>query len=286
MKMTRDDLPNIRPSSFLAASSALETNLEILSANHIENLSQLKSLLDLLPDLGSLPKLAAKAINGDPSAIIDLTDYVTDAVLRARFAQNPTSSDIEEVLIAGDIRKRILDLTTSKRLTVYGKFSWEIPAGLNYVGSGQLTLETRSKIRLVTDFSSLMASLLTMNSVGLLPTLSRVWETLPFTFVVDWFTNMSERIKLVDNQALFFAIRSSWTVYSYKLSYYPTPLELAEYGLEVPPSSSEPFSISAYYREFTRTAPRLRDSKYDFLAVNSTPNLVTVASLMWQKARH
>lgn len=286
MKMTRDDLPNVRPSSFLAASNALDSNLEVLRANNVENLSQLSGILGLLPDLGSIPALAAKAANGNPSAILDLIDYVTDAVIRFRFAQAPTAGDLKEVLSVGDIKQRMLDLTRARRLTVYGQFRWDFPSELNYVGPGLLTLETRSKIRLVTDFSSLMTSLISLNSVGLLPSLSRVWETLPFTFVVDWFTNMSKRMKLVDNQALFFAIRSSWTVYSYKFRYYPAHYELGEYGLEVPPLSGEPFNISAYYREFTRTAPRLRDSRYDFLAVTGVPNLITVASLMWQKGRN
>lgn len=284
MKMTRDDLPNVRPSSFIAASDALDSSLEVLSANHIENLSQITGLLKLLPDLGSIPKLAAKACNGDPSAILELVDYVTDAILKYRFAQSPTVSDIEEIIEAGDIRKKVTDLAKARALTVYGQFLWDYPQDLNYIGDGRLVLEVHSKIRLVTDFSSLMVSLISANSVGLLPTLSRVWETMPFTFVVDWFTNMSQRLKLVDNQLLYYAIRTSWSVYSYKFLYYPDSTELAPYGLEVPPSSGDPFSLSAYYREFSRSAPRLRDSKYDFLAASRPPNLVTVASLIWQTA--
>lgn len=280
MSLLSTMMPDLRPASFISSADALNKNIESLHANHVQNAQQLPGILELLPDIGSLIPLITKVIKGDPSALKELVDYITDAILRFRFAQKPTYDDLtelEKAQIAEDVGK----LLSSKSLTAQGVFDWTFPAQHNSWGDGELVLTVRSKLRLTSDISTLMAALLTANSVGLLPTLARVWETLPFTFVIDWFTAMNKRLKLVDNQLLFASVfRADWCLHSYKLSWYPSAEYLNQYGLVS--SSEKPFAVTAYLREFSCRTPRLRDSRYDFLAPTHGPDPVTVGALIWQ----
>lgn len=274
-------LPHLRPSSFYSASSALQAHIEVIKANHLENLSQLSGILKLLPDLAPLSRVAAKAVKRDLSAVVDMIDILTDAVLAFRFAQAPTAKDAAEILRT-DIEEEISNLLASSTVTSYGEFTWEFPDEFNFTSDfdGSLVLETRSKVRIRLDMSTLLVNYLTANSVGLLPTLSRIWETLPFTFVVDWFTNMDDRLNAVDNQLLWMAIRTDWCLHSYTVTYYPSPEELLAYGLKS--SLEDPFGVRMYIREFTRCTPLLRESKFDFLSPTNGPDPVTVGSLVWQ----
>lgn len=280
---SNDTLPDLRPSAFYSASDALQKHIEVLQANHLENLSQLSGLLSILPNLTKLPRIVSKLTKGDPSAIVEAIDYITDAIIKFRFAQSPTAGDTIE-LVTTDVLGELRSLLQSKSYTLYGQFFWEFPETENYMGDGRLVLGTRTKIEFEVDLSSLLATYLTANSMGILPTLSRTWAVIPFSFVVDWFTNMDDRLQAVDNQLLWLCLRPKWSLHSYTISYYPSVAMLGAYGLESP-NPEEPFRVTAYFREFSLIAPLLRDSRFDFLAPNHGPDPLTVGALTWQKLR-
>jgi hypothetical protein len=273
-------LGDIRPSSFLSSADALNKHLQVLDANHVQTLSQLDGILGLLPDIASLPSLVKKIADGDFSAIKDLIDYLTDAILRYRFAQKPNARNIDEILQATDIGAFLSSLARSSSATIYGKFNWTFPDEHNFMLDGTLKLETRSKHRITSDASTLVASCLMANAVGLLPTLSRIWESLPFSFVVDWFIAMNKRLKLLDTQLLYMAHRTDWSLYSYKVTYYPSQEALGLFNLESY-NPAEPFGITVYKREKSAYMPRLRTSAYDFVGSGGF-NALTAGSLVWQ----
>jgi len=270
---------DIVPSSFLSSADALEKHLEALTANHVQTLSQLDGILGLLPDLVSLPSLVKKVASGEFGAIKDLVDYITDAILRYRFAQKPNKRNLEEIL-GTDIGGFLDRLGSSTSSTIYGSFKWEFPTEQNFMEDGKLVLETRSKVRVTADASTLVESCLMANAVGLLPTLSRVWESLPFTFVVDWFFAMNKRLKLLDTQLAYMAFRTDWCLHSYKVVYYPSQEVLESFNLESY-DLSEPFALSAYYRHKSVYMPRLRNSRYDFVSASGA-NVITAGALAWQ----
>jgi len=282
LKSIRILMPQIRPSTFYSASDALHKIIDVVSSNNLENLMQLKGILDLLPDLPELGRLIAKVSRKDPSAIIDLIDYISDAVLKFRFAQAPTASDAEEIL-STDFQKEISKLLQLNSYTAYGKFDHTFSVTDNPAGGlGLTTLVTRSKVRLTFDMSNLMATYLVGNSVGLLPTLSRIWAVVPFSFVVDWFTNMDDRLQAVDDQLLWMALTTQWCLHSFSVIYYPTPEELSVWELQQV-EDGEPFGLKVYIREFSLCTPRLADSRYDFLAPDNGPDPIVVGSLVWQQ---
>jgi len=272
-------LSDIRPSSFLSAADALNKHLLALSTNHIQTLQHLSSILDLLPELTKLPSLVSRLERGDLGALKDLIDYISGEILRFKFTQAPAGRALKE-FINSDVKSVLNSLAKSYTYTIYGDFEYEIPQSQNPYGDGKLLLVTRSKISLSQDLSTMMESILMANSVGLLPTLSRLWEIIPFSFVVDWFTGMNRRLKLVDTQLAYMMFRTNWCLHSYKLSYYPSAEALADYGL-LNVSDEKPFNISTYMREKSAYMPRLRDSRFDFLAASGT-SPVTAGALAWQ----
>lgn len=282
-KRVDDTMRDIRPSSFLAASDALDKGVLLIQNNMLQNLQHLKDLLGLLPDLSKFAEVAAKITSGDPSAIIDFIDLLTEEVLKQRFQREPITKAAKELLSA-DIATQLGPLLKSQYRTLYGSYSFEFQGADNFIGSGRLVLETRAKVRVYFDVGTALAAYLTANSVGLLPTLARIWSLLPFSFVVDWFTNMSKRLKLVDNQLLYVVLGINWCLWSYKVTWYPSEADLLEYNLKsIDPD--KPFCITVYQREFSHWMPKLSESRFDFLRPTRTPDPVTVGSLIWQLSR-
>lgn len=269
----------LRPSSFISSSDALDKQMTAFSGNLLQNLQHVKGLLDLIPDPAPLERLIAKAMKGDPSAIKDLFDLLSEYILKYRFEIAPLLRDVQK-LTELDL-SQVEQASKVQELTGYGVFRYTFSDSENFMPGGILTLETRSKVRFISDPSTLFGQLLMANSVGLLPNLSRIWNLLPFSFVVDWFTNMSKRLHLVDDQVLYLALRVVFCVHSYKVVWYPSSDFLSPYNV-TNSDPTKPFGVSMYIREFTRITPRLVDSPYDFLRPTSSPDPVTVGALLWQ----
>jgi hypothetical protein len=274
---------DIVPSSFLAATDALDTNISIINANLLQDLQHLKDILGLIPDLAVFGPVIARIVRGDPAAILELVDLLAEEILKARFQRDPLIKDTKE-LVHADLESKLGHLLKSNYRTIYGKFSYDFPDSENFVGGGHLRLETHAKIRVYFDIGTVMTGVLTANAVGLLPNLSRLWSLVPFSFVVDWFTNMSRRLHLVDDQVLYASLGINWCLWSYKLIWTPDADTLADFNLQSL-SAEDPFSISVYQRDFSHWMPKLSDSRFDFLRRKSGPDPVTVGALVWTLLR-
>jgi len=270
----------IRPSHFFAASDALDSEVQLLKANNLQNAQQITGILKSIPDLASIASVVSKAMRGDPDAVLQFVDTASSEILKARFERDPTIKDTIEV-VKSDLLARLGTLLQSSYHTAYGKFNYDFTQVENTYGSGKLSLQARAKIRFYLDASTLMAGLYTANAVGVLPTLSRIWQVVPFSFVVDWLTNMSVRLHAVDNQLAYGTLGVNWCLYSFKLLYEPSDDELLDSGL-ICPDSLDRLRLVVYQREFSHWMPHLMESKYDFLRRRTGPDLVTVGALVWQ----
>jgi hypothetical protein len=272
-------LPGFRPASFYAAGDSLEKAISESKLNLLEMTHDLADIGALLPDTESVQSAIAKALRGDLAAIKEAIDVITNHILKIRFGIDPSIDDIDTILS--------LELESIRRLTApiittsYGQFRYVFLEDENPLRDGKLELIARAKVRFVSDPSTVMGAALVANSVGLLPTLSRIWETLPFSFVVDWLTNMSRRLHDVDNQIFWLAMRVHLCMYSYTVEYTPSAEVLDLFDLEQMPGC-EPFRLRMYVRELSHYTPRLMDSPYDFRRPRSSPDPVTVGSLLWQ----
>jgi hypothetical protein len=268
---------DIRPSSFLAASDALDKSVLLLKSNNLQNLQHLKDITGILPSLEPFAEVLAKCARGDVAALAALVGLLAEEILKQRFERDPLARDTKE-LVTAEIEKKLGPLLKSQYRTLQGSFTYEFSRGENFVGPGRLVLVTRAKVRSYFDVGTLMSAMLLANSVGLLPSLARLWSLVPFSFVVDWFANIGKRLHAVDNQLLYMALGISWSLWSYKVLYYPTEAELSEFSL-TSYDPHDPFCISVYQREFSHWAPKLSESAFDFLRPTHSPDPVTVAAL-------
>jgi hypothetical protein len=273
---------DFRAAAFYSSSDALHKATDVLQANNIENLTQLSGILELLPDFPKIARAVAKAAQRDPAAIGEVLDIFADAWLAFRFSQAPTAKDVNELTHTA-VKAELEGIIHRTEQTIYGEFHYDFDQDVvtDYLKlPGRLSIVTRSKIRIHTDMTTLLTSYLTANSIGMMPTLSRVWAIVPFSFVVDWFVGIGNRLKSIDDQLLWMAMGTQWCLHSFKLSYYPTDDELGSYGLQT--FSEDPLRLVHYSREFSRLMPRLADSRFDYQSPTHGPNPITVGALVWQ----
>jgi hypothetical protein len=277
-------LQNIRPSGFYAACDALNKASSLLKGSNLQTLVKLPGFVSSLPDFGKVAKFLAAAAAGDIAAIPMAVDYISEQYLKYQFENRP-SLDIVKQVLSKDLTSEIAEITARRWETLYGKFDYSFRNEDSWMSRfGDLSLETRSELRVYFDFSTLAASLFAADNAGFLPTMSRIWSLVPFSFVVDWFANIGGRIRSVEQQLEFAALAVNYINYSYKITLTFSEDYLLSQGL-VCPDSEQPFTSTLYIREFSRCTPSLRDSKFDFEASRAQLNAATIGALMWQLAK-
>lgn len=280
----REDLKHLRASGFLAVQDAVDNHVNIIKTNHIETLSELRDILGLIPEVKLIPRFARALKSGDFITAGDTAlDFLTSTNLKVKFGLSPSASALVEAYTkAPVVRERLSNLYGPR--TLHGKFVYTLPEGT--YGYRHSTLVARAAVRIHFDESSLLASTLGARAVGLFPSLSSIWDLVPMSFVVDWFTRMGDRLSAVDSQISYLCFRFSGIVYSYSIY---TDLDddlLALHMLESAGIPDKEPQLVFYQREVSVMRPQLLRSQYDFLSVTRSPDLGTVGSLVYQVIRH
>jgi len=274
-----NNIRELRPAAYLAASDAVDRYWHLWDTNVLQLLQKVGDILNILPDPKPLLALYFKIVKGDLSVLKDFVDLLTGTLLQYKFVQAPLYRTITD-LLGLDPVAWLRRLSYHGDLEMRGSFRYAFLPAENTVGDGDLALEVHIKMFASIDLSTALTAILAADGIGILPTLSRIWEILPFSFVVDWFTNMKARIHAGENQAKMLCFRCDGIVVSYKIKYTPSADELQDYGLASPDGS---FSIVAYKREKSSLMPLLRESKFDLLRNQGGVNLATAGSLLWQQ---
>jgi hypothetical protein len=274
-----NDMPNIRPSSFHAVRDAVDTYANVIETNHIETLKEIDDLLHLIPSFGKLAEFASSLSSGSAiSAGKHGLDFLSDTYLRFKFGIEPTVKNGQEILNkASAVRERFANLYGPR--TLNGKFHYVFPEGT--YGFRNVSLTTRAKIRIHFDESCLLAGVLRSRALGLFPSLSSLWDCVPLSFIIDWFTNLGERFDSVDDQVSILAFRITECVYSYTVYVNLDEELLQSFDLTAAEPNHLPY-LKCYTREVSHIKPLLRDSKYDWLAPQKVPDLGIVGSLLWK----
>lgn len=262
---------------FLAQTTGLKDYCSILTNNHIETLMELSAIGSLLPDpipwMNLFKHLKRKNLLGATKSLLDI---ISNAKLMYSFGIKPTAdATIEFAAKFDDVKRRLSGIYG--RRTIYGSFFYDLPTE-DFGGVSQLEVRTKSMY----DFSdnTLLVIALGLQSVGLLPTISNLWDLVPFSFVIDWFTNIGRRMEAVEDQVFLLSLDHIYTVYSYKVTTEFSD-ELCEYN-GITPSGGERPCVTWYDRRPTVFSRRLKSSKYDFLAAKGAPDdLLLVGSLAW-----
>lgn len=257
-------------------------HVSVLKSNNLENLSQLGGLLELAPDAGKFINALVKGKNGDLlGAGATLFDLWSENKLREDFGWNPTVADITEISESySNVVRVFQEQGIWGERTLYGKFDYELPN--NCYGSGSAHLTVRSKVRVTFSHTSLLASLIKGQAIGLIPSLGNLWDLVPFSFVADWLWNIGDRLNDIDAQMFMLVLPVHFAVHSLTVTSFLSDADLDFLEVRPYPAGFAQFpGLRFYMRIPSLRLPFLRDSIYDFRAAHGPSDLATAGALAY-----
>lgn len=268
--------PDIRPSCMVSYADAIAT-AKATTTNYVEVIKEGKELFELLPGLVSIVKTFLKLRSGSlsefaenlPGDIRTIGDLLADWTLLQRFGLTPAASN------AGDIRATLARVGSSLRAlqadqTMHGVSFFDLEG--THLGPGSLV--TRSTIRMGGVKDDFVLKLLALDTLGLAPTASNLWDTVPWSWFLDYFTGLADKFNVID-AVIYGLIREvhyithSYTIYSDHTE------NLKDLGL-----ASHDLEVKHYFRETSRTVPTLFGGKIDYLAGKGANRAITSA-ILW-----
>jgi hypothetical protein len=270
------------PACFRSVSAALEEFTDLSGANWLETANDgiptlpISSLVDLW-------KAFTKLRAGNPlGSLRSLLDAGSSLELSKEFAWRPLITDSRTFIDEYDAivsRARGQDLWGVH--TLRGKFEYTIPEELpNY---GKLYLTAHSKVVLNFGDFTLLGILLASKATGVFPSLANVWGCVPFSFVLDWFTNLGDRLALVDTVGLLMMLQHYYSVHTIKIESDWSKEYLDYLNLEVDNGVTSSYPLTrTFNRRLSFIMPGLRPSRFDFESPTGKPGLSIVGSLAWQ----
>lgn len=276
--LVKDNLRHLTPIASLSANDCLSSFSS--TSNWLESVPELPMLLKSIKDVSRFGKVLKALARGDVTAVPAMIDLLASGYLAWKYGAKPAVSDIKEAhRIASDYWGRMDRVAKDLPGVLYGKYTAEIPLRLAPDFPGTFILTGRSKMVLRQQPSALLATALTMDDVGVLPTLARIWDLVPFSFVLDWFTSLSDRFEDIDNGALRAGLSVDYYVHTLEAKYLIPP------GILHPYRSADD-SVDAQLRVFVRYRslyhPLFRESKFDFHPPRGLKkNLYSAGALLW-----
>lgn len=270
---------DIRASAFQSTFSAYESMTSSLGQNLIEQVAGLGGVASYLPRLkDALDILRTVAKKDLPGTVKGIVDLATEMRLRYSFQYAP---DLDFVittlpLIDGAIQRLLVG---GKEVVVgRGIFEWDFPNGEFYRPTSRL--KTCTKIVGVRDNSSAAAKILGLDALGVLPSPGRLWDLVPFSFVIDWFSSIGDRIRDIEGSVLLTLTPPSYLVHSFLVRTDISDEELSAAGLSRVGSGTVEWR--SYRREVSTSLPVPYQGRYDFRLPANPPSWMTAGSLAWQ----
>jgi len=276
-KAAKRDFRDLATSSLFSTVDAFKKAEGSLNINILQNLQKLPQLASAIPQIREALDVIGSVLRRDLSlsTIREILDLATSTHLQWAFQWRPYLQVLTEYL------PQLLSTMSSMghipaNAVMRGSYSTKL---FNVLGRQEVTILTRSKVVMDASPSGLLSAILGVDASGLLPKPSNLWDLLPFTFVVNWFTGVGASIKRAE-YSLLLATLPAYYVHSYTISSPLTPFELD--SLEMSSSGAEPASLRLYYRDISRYTPAVHDSKFGFGIPSGLTNGGTLGSLLYQ----
>lgn len=256
--------------AFKAAEGSLNTNV-------LQNLAKIPSISNALPQITAAVKVLGRLAKRDLSfaTLRDIMNLASSTTLQASFEWRPYIGIVNEYLPTMLSTMHSLGLKPGNAIG-YGSFSAKL---MNKLGRKEVTLKTRTKIVMDASPSGLLSAALGFDALGLLPKASNIWDLIPFTFVVNWFTGVGEGIRRAE-YSLLLATIPAYYVHTYTLS---SPLSVDELDLlKMSSSSLEAASLRLFHRDVSSYTPAPRDSQLGFGLPRELPPLGVLGALLYQ----
>jgi hypothetical protein len=272
---------DITPSSLFSTVDAFKEAEGSIDNDVLQTLVKIPGIASSLPQIreaiGILSDLVRRKV--DLLTVKEILDLATSTVLQANFQWRPYKDVLFKYVpqivstmgALGDIKKHSIG---------YGSFSFKLHSEL---GREDVTLLTRSKIVMDASPSGLLSAILGLDSIGLLPKPSYLWDLVPFTFMVNWFTGVGKMIERAE-YSLLLATIPAYFVHTYCLSSPFTETELDT--LEMSNVEVRPAMLRIYYRDLSLYSPFPHDSRFGFGIPHQLPPLGSLGSLLYQWLFH
>jgi len=272
------DWKNVTPAAIFSTADAVKDLERSLNVNILQNLQKLPDIASMMPAFKDAVKVLGKLAHRDLSlaTLREIADLISQTELQRSFQWRPSLDVLKEYL--PQLWKTIQFLgQTSENSLGYGKFRFELPSGS--FGRTESRLVVRTKLVVDTSHRGLLSSLLKYDALGTIPKASNLWDLIPFSFAVNWFTGIGTSIRRAEYMVALLTL-PAYYVHTYTITSPLTEEELHSYGFSS--STTSPAHLRLYYRDLSLYAPPVRDSRYGFGIPTQLPPLGTVASLLWQ----
>jgi hypothetical protein len=268
---------DIRSASALSANDALSSVKS--DTNYLESLPELPSILKWGGKVAEVGKVVKDFSKGNPKAVSELVDLIASSYLLYKYGAKPLRSDIEESYRIARVYAREMDVLSKPLAGVfYGKFSYDIPGKVPRI-AGRLNVMVRTKMVLRSSPGGVLAGIIALDEVGFLPTLGRIWDLVPFSFVIDWFTGLSNKFETIDSMAIRAALDVDYYVHTYTYRLFPDPSHYSPFRRR---SATDVVEYRMFVRERSLHHPLILSDRYDFQPpAGVKKNLLAAGSLLW-----
>lgn len=273
-----NEYDDIVPASLFSTADAFKDSERSLNVNILQNLAKLPDIASALPHIREGIDVASRLLRRDfsLSTLREVLDLVTSTELQRSFEWRPYLDVFTTYLPQLASLWGTLGHFTQNSI---GRGSWFFRFPDKVFGRQDVTLTARSKIVMDTSGSALLSSLLGADAVGVLPKASNIWDLIPFTFVVNWFTGVGGMIRRAEYSAYLLTL-PAYYVHTYTLSSPFSSQELEAWNLRS--FSEQSAGLRVYYRDLSLFSPLPRDSRFGFGLPQGLPPVGTFTSLLYQ----
>jgi hypothetical protein len=269
---------DITPAALFSSVAAIESIERGTSTDVLQTLFKLPEYKSLVPKfreaISVLSKLARRDLS--LSTLKDICDLAASTILQSSFQWRPLLQ-----LLLTELPKMVVSLSQirneSELVVGRGRWVFDFPPGS--LGRSAAKLTARSKIVLDVSGRKLATVLFGIDGLGVLPKPSYLWDLVPFSFVLNWFTSIGANMERSEYAALL-ATLPAYYVHTYTISSPFTDEELAIWSLRS--SSSDPISLRLFYRDVSHRSPVPRDSRFGMGLPTSLPPIGTIGALLYQ----
>jgi len=269
---------DIVPSIMFSTADAFSKARESINTDVFQTLAKVPVLYLALPHIREAVSILGSLVKRDLSfaTLRDILDLATSTTLQASFVWRPYLSLFTDLIPQ---MVSILQTAASRSSSLAigrGSFSFKI---LNEFGRKEITLLTRTKLVMDTSSSGLLSAILSVDDLGILPKPSNIWDTLPFTFVVNWFTGVTQSMRRAERSLELLTV-PAYYVHSFTLTSPLTDDELDV--LKASSVSPSPASLRLYFRDVSLYCPYPKDSRLGFGLPPGVPSVGIWGSLLYQ----